>query len=201
MSKIIAINAGSSSLKFQLFEMPSEKVLTKGLVERIGLDNSIFTISVDDEKKSETTDIPDHSVAVKMLLNKLTEFGIIQDLNEIDGIGHRVVHGGEKFSDSVLLTDEMIEEIEEISELAPLHNPPISSESKRLKKFFQMCLQLPCLILLFTNQCLSNHIYTVCLMNTMKSSASANTVFTERLINMSLNAQQSFSAVRLKSFA
>ncbi len=69
------------------------------------------------------TDIPDHAVAVKMLLHKLTEFGIIKDLNEIDGIGHRVVHGGEKFSDSVLLTDETIREIEEISELAPLHNP------------------------------------------------------------------------------
>ncbi|MBU8786996.1 acetate kinase [Bacillus glycinifermentans] len=123
MSKIIAINAGSSSLKFQLFEMPSEKVLTKGLVERIGLDNGIFTISFDDQKKSETTDIPDHSVAVKMLLGKLTEYGIIKDLNEINGIGHRVVHGGEKFNDSVLLTDETIREIEEISDLAPLHNP------------------------------------------------------------------------------
>jgi acetate kinase len=77
----------------------------------------------DDEKKLKSTDIPDHSVAVKMLLDKLTKFNIIKDLNEIDGIGHRVVHGGEKFSDSVLLTDEMIHEIEEISELAPLHNP------------------------------------------------------------------------------
>ncbi|MDA1477609.1 acetate kinase [Bacillus changyiensis] len=123
MSKIIAINAGSSSLKFQLFEMPSEKVLTKGLVERIGLDNGIFTISVNDEKNIETTDIANHSIAVKMLLNKLTELGIIKDLNEIDGIGHRVVHGGEKFSDSVVLTDETIHEIEDISDLAPLHNP------------------------------------------------------------------------------
>lgn len=123
MSKIIAINAGSSSLKFQLFEMPSEKVLTKGLVERIGIADSVFTISVNGEKNTEVTDIPDHAVAVKMLLHKLTEFGIIKDLNEIDGIGHRVVHGGEKFSDSVLLTDETIREIEEISELAPLHNP------------------------------------------------------------------------------
>ncbi|MGG1082372.1 acetate kinase, partial [Bacillus subtilis] len=123
MSKIIAINAGSSSLKFQLFEMPSETVLTKGLVERIGIADSVFTISVNGEKNTEVTDIPDHAVAVKMLLNKLTEFGIIKDLNEIDGIGHRVVHGGEKFSDSVLLTDETIKEIEDISELAPLHNP------------------------------------------------------------------------------
>ncbi|MGE6628893.1 acetate kinase [Bacillus sp. NPDC077027] len=123
MSKIIAINAGSSSLKFQLFDMPEENVLTKGLVERIGMDNSIFTISVDGEKKTEVTDIPDHAVAVKMLLEKLTEFGIIKDLNEIDGIGHRVVHGGEKFSDSIVLTDEVIKEIESLSELAPLHNP------------------------------------------------------------------------------
>ncbi|MCC9089182.1 acetate kinase [Bacillus pumilus] len=123
MSKIIAINAGSSSLKFQLFDMPEETVLTKGLVERIGMDNSIFTISVDGEKKTEITDIPDHAVAVKMLLEKLTEFNIIKDFNEIDGVGHRVVHGGEKFSDSVLLTDEVINEIDQLSELAPLHNP------------------------------------------------------------------------------
>ncbi|MBK4212673.1 acetate kinase [Bacillus safensis] len=123
MSKIIAINAGSSSLKFQLFDMPEETVLTKGLVERIGMDNSIFTISVDGEKKTEVTDIPDHAVAVKMLLEKLTEFHIIKDFNEIDGVGHRVVHGGEKFSDSVVLTDEVINDIDQLSELAPLHNP------------------------------------------------------------------------------
>ncbi|APT45702.1 acetate kinase [Bacillus safensis] len=123
MSKIIAINAGSSSLKFQLFDMPEETVLTKGLVERIGMDNSIFTISVDGEKKTEVTDIPDHAVAVKMLLEKLTEFHIIKEFNEIDGVGHRVVHGGEKFSDSVLLTDEVINDIDQLSELAPLHNP------------------------------------------------------------------------------
>ncbi|MDC7795314.1 acetate kinase [Bacillus altitudinis] len=123
MSKIIAINAGSSSLKFQLFDMPKETVLTKGLVERIGMDNSIFTISVDGEKKTEVTDIPDHAVAVKMLLEKLIEFNIIKDFNEIDGVGHRVVHGGEKFSDSVVLTDEVINDIDQLSELAPLHNP------------------------------------------------------------------------------
>ncbi|KLL00178.1 acetate kinase [Bacillus pumilus] len=123
MSKIIAINAGSSSLKFQLFDMPEETVLTKGLVERIGMDNSIFTISVDGEKKTEVTDIPDHAVAVKMLLEKLIEFNIIKDFKEIDGVGHRVVHGGEKFSDSVVLTDEVINDIDQLSELAPLHNP------------------------------------------------------------------------------
>src|SRR6478735_2533047 len=104
MSKIMAINAGSSSLKFQLFEMPSETVLTKGLVERIGLDDAIFTITVNGEKQTEVTNIPDHGVAVSMLLNKLTETGIIKSLDEISGTGHRIVHGGEKFDDSALIT-------------------------------------------------------------------------------------------------
>ena len=123
MSKILAVNAGSSSLKFQLIEMPEENVLAKGLVERIGLENSVFTIEVDGNKDKTTTNIPDHEQAVKMLLEKLTASGVIISLNEIDGIGHRVVHGGERFSDSVRITDEVIEEIEDVSELAPLHNP------------------------------------------------------------------------------
>ncbi|WP_404459012.1 acetate kinase [Sutcliffiella horikoshii] len=123
MSKVIAINAGSSSLKFQLFEMPSENVITKGLVERIGLSDAVFTISVNGEKVTEITDIPEHGVAVKILLKKLIDLDIIQSFDEITGIGHRVVHGGEKFNDSVLITDEILGELEELSELAPLHNP------------------------------------------------------------------------------
>lgn len=123
MPKIIAINAGSSSLKFQLFNMPSEEVLTKGVVERIGFEDAIFNITVNGEKIKEVTPISDHAVAVKMLLDKLIELGIIQSFDEIEGIGHRVVHGGEKFSDSVLITDETLKEIEDLSDLAPLHNP------------------------------------------------------------------------------
>ncbi|QKS72055.1 acetate kinase [Paenalkalicoccus suaedae] len=123
MSKIMAINAGSSSLKFQLLEMPSEEVVTKGIVERIGMNDSIFTIEVDGEKKKEVADILDHAEAVKILLDKLTKYSIINSLDEIEGIGHRVVHGGEKFNDSVLITDDVINGIEEVSELAPLHNP------------------------------------------------------------------------------
>jgi acetate kinase len=123
MPKILAINAGSSSLKFQLLDMPEEIVVTKGLVERIGLNDSVFTIEVLGDKKTETIDIFDHSVAVKMLLDKLTGYKIINSYDEIDGIGHRVVHGGEKFSDSVLITEEILNEIDEVSELAPLHNP------------------------------------------------------------------------------
>ncbi|UCZ52279.1 acetate kinase [Bacillus shivajii] len=123
MSKIMAINAGSSSLKFQLLEMPEEAVVTKGIVERIGLDDAIFTIEVDGEKKEETTVIEDHAKAVKILLDKLVSYSIISSLDEIQGIGHRVVHGGEKFNDSVVINDEVIKGIEEVSELAPLHNP------------------------------------------------------------------------------
>jgi acetate kinase len=123
LAKIIAINAGSSSLKFQLLQMPQEEVLTKGLVERIGLNDSIFTIEVNGEKVKEIKDIQDHSEAVSMLLDKLIKHTIISSLDEIEGIGHRVVHGGEKFNDSVLITDENLKEIEEISYLAPLHNP------------------------------------------------------------------------------
>jgi acetate kinase len=123
MAKMIAINAGSSSLKFQLFEMPNEEVITKGIVERIGLNDSIFQISVNGEKQKDVLDIPDHEVAVKMLLDKLTTLGIIKSIDEIEGVGHRVVHGGEEFSDSVVITDEVIKKIEQLSELAPLHNP------------------------------------------------------------------------------
>ncbi len=123
MAKVIAINAGSSSLKFQLFEMPEETVITKGLIERIGLDDAVFNITVNGEKKSEVTDIPDHDVAVKMLLNKLTDYKIIESLDEIEGIGHRVVHGGEVFDDSVNITDDVLSKINELSDLAPLHNP------------------------------------------------------------------------------
>ena len=121
--KIMAINAGSSSLKFQLLEMPAEKVITKGLVERIGLNDSIFKISVNGEEVKTVKDIPNHSIAVKDLLNALVEHKIIASFNEIDGVGHRVVHGGEIFSDSVLITDQVLEQIESLNDLAPLHNP------------------------------------------------------------------------------
>ncbi|WML45658.1 acetate kinase [Neobacillus sp. PS3-40] len=134
MSKIIAINAGSSSLKFQLFEMPSEDVITKGLIERIGLNDSIFNITVNGEKIQEIVDIPNHEVAVKMLVDKLTNLGIIQSLSEIVGIGHRVVHGGEAFNDSVLITDSVIDKLEELSELAPLHNPANVTGIKAFKR-------------------------------------------------------------------
>jgi acetate kinase len=121
--KIMAVNAGSSSLKFQLLDMPSEVLLASGVVERIGLNDSIFTIKYDGKRNKEITSIPTHTVAVEMLLSKLVDLNILKTLEEIEGVGHRVVHGGELFSDSVVITDEVIKAIEDVCELAPLHNP------------------------------------------------------------------------------
>jgi len=123
MSKILSINAGSSSLKFQLFKMPEETVLAKGLIERIGLNDSVFKIKINDSENKEILNIPNHEVAVKKLLESLTSTGVIQSLTEIDAIGHRIVHGSERFNDSIKINDNVIHQIEEISELAPLHNP------------------------------------------------------------------------------
>src|SRR5690625_4290506 len=123
MSKIIAINAGSSSFKFQLFEMPDEKEIAKGLVERIGLDNGIFSITVDGEKETINQDFKNHEEAVNLMLEKLVENGVIKSISDIDASGHRVVHGGEVFDKSVLIADEVVREIQKLSELAPLHYP------------------------------------------------------------------------------
>ncbi|WP_225744291.1 acetate/propionate family kinase [Marinilactibacillus sp. Marseille-P9653] len=135
MSKTIAINAGSSSLKWKLFEMPEETVLASGIVERIGLNDSIFTIKYGEgQKYKEVLDINDHEVAVEMLLKQLTELNIIEDFDEITGVGHRVVAGGEIFQDSALVTDEVIDQIEDLSEFAPLHNPANATGIKGFRK-------------------------------------------------------------------
>lgn len=123
MSKTISINAGSSSVKWQLYSMPEEKVLAKGLIERIGLKDSISTVKFDGRSERQTLDIADHTQAVKILLDDLKRFEIIQSYDEITGVGHRVVAGGEYFKESALVTDDVLEKIEELSLLAPLHNP------------------------------------------------------------------------------
>ncbi|EOI03084.1 acetate kinase [Enterococcus moraviensis ATCC BAA-383] len=135
MSKTIAINAGSSSLKWQLYQMPNEEVIAKGIVERIGLNDSIFTIKYgNDEKYEEIVDIHDHDVAVKMLLDKLTELKILASYDEITGVGHRVVAGGEDFKDSVVIDDDVLAKIEKLADLAPLHNPANAMGIKAFKK-------------------------------------------------------------------
>lgn len=123
MAKIIAVNAGSSSLKFKLFEMENEEVITSGIVERIGLEDSIFTIKYKDEKDSKTLPIPTHKEAVNLLLDALIKKGIIASLDDIKGVGHRVVQGGSYFSDSAVVNDDVIGKISELAPLAPLHNP------------------------------------------------------------------------------
>ena len=121
--KVLSINAGSSSLKFQLYEMPEEKVLISGVFERIGIDGSFYTIKLNGEKIKNEIDLPDHKVAFETLVNELKENHILNDLSEIKGIGHRIVQGGDYFDKSVVATDDVIEKIEELSSLAPLHNP------------------------------------------------------------------------------
>lgn len=123
---ILVINCGSSSLKYQLIDNDSEKVLAKGLCERIGISGSAITHQpAGGEKVTTETDMPNHTVAVNMVIGKLTdrEVGVIGSLDEIDAVGHRIVHGGEKFAASVILTNEIIKQVEECNDLAPLHNP------------------------------------------------------------------------------
>lgn len=123
MTKVLAVNAGSSSLKFQLLEMPEADVLASGIVERIGLENGVFTLKYNGEKVSETLDIPDHHVAVDLVLKGLVEHKIVDALEEIVAAGHRVVHGGEYFTGSAICDEESVARVEELADLAPLHNP------------------------------------------------------------------------------
>jgi acetate kinase len=123
MKKIMAVNAGSSSLKFQLLEMPDEVVIAEGIVERIGLKDAYYTIKFNGDKHREVLPVENHGVAVDILLKDLIKQGIIKSLNEIVGVGHRIVHGGEKFDQSVLIDKAVVEEIRVLCDLAPLHNP------------------------------------------------------------------------------
>lgn len=123
MTKIISVNAGSSSLKFQLFDMPSETVLTSGNAERIGLEEGIFTIKVNGEKHVQNLPIPDHAVAVDLLLKALVEYKVVESLDEIKGAGHRIVQGGDYFKGSALVDEDVVNKVEELAPLAPLHNP------------------------------------------------------------------------------
>lgn len=121
--KIMSINAGSSSLKFSLFDMSNEEVLISGLFERIGIEGSGYTLKYKGDKIKVETELEDHSKAVQILLEKLIELKVISNLEEIEGIGHRIVHGGDKYTESVMVTDEVLDDIIRFSDFAPLHNP------------------------------------------------------------------------------
>ena len=126
LMKILVLNCGSSSFKYQLIDMDGEIVLAKGLVERIGIDGSkIKHTKTGKDPVSRVVDFPNHTVAIKYVLDMLIdpEYGVLKDLSELSAAGHRMVHGGEKFTSSVLVTPEVISAIEEVIHLAPLHNP------------------------------------------------------------------------------
>ncbi|MBN2504032.1 MAG: acetate kinase, partial [Bacilli bacterium] len=134
MAKIMAVNAGSSSLKFQLLEMPEEKVITSGIVERIGMKDSVFSIKQNGNKIEEISNIENHSVAVKQLLQKLLDLNIIHSYEEIEGVGHRVVHGASVITDSCVITDKEIAILESIVDLGPLHLGPNLTGIKAFKE-------------------------------------------------------------------
>lgn len=123
MYKIMAVNAGSSSLKFKLFEMPEEKVIAEGIFEKIGLSDPLFKIKYGTVEEKQRVNIKNHQDAVEMLLKVLVDKKIVSKLEEISGVGHRILHCGEFYNDSVLMTEESIKNVASVNDLGPLHNP------------------------------------------------------------------------------
>ena len=121
--KILAVNAGSSSFKFELVELPEKNVLASGLFEKVGIDGSFYTIKHNGEKIKKEVNLPDHAEAVKILMDELINMGIINSLQEIEGVGHRMAHGGTDYTKATLLTEEVLQDLRRFDELAPLHNP------------------------------------------------------------------------------
>ena len=121
--KILCVNAGSSSLKFQVYEMPEENVLINGYIEKIGEEDCFWTIKINGEKIKNSRPLKNHEEAVEVLIDELLNHKVVESLNEIKGVGHRVLHGGEKYSDSVIINDKVIEDIETLTKLGPLHIP------------------------------------------------------------------------------
>lgn len=139
--KILSVNAGSSSLKFQLYDMPEEKVLISGLMERIGVGNSFYTIKVDGQKIKKEVELNNHEQAFEVLVKELEENNVVKSLDEIKGIGHRVVQGGDYFDKTVVIDDEVLSKIEELSSLAPLHNPAAATGIKAAMEVFPNAVQ------------------------------------------------------------
>ena len=142
--KVLSVNAGSSTLKFRLYEMPEEKVLMKGTMDRIGLDGSNLSIRIGEEKIQKDIILNDHEDAVNALLKELLEQGVINSLDEIKTVGHRIVHGGNLYSSSVIMNDRVIHEIENISDLAPLHNPANLIGVRAFQKAIPTSIQVGC---------------------------------------------------------
>ena len=139
--KILSVNAGSSSLKFQLYEMPNEEVLISGVFERIGIENSFYTIKLNGEKIKKEVELPNHKVAFEILVNELIDNAVIKSCDEVKAIGHRTVQGGEKYDHTVVIDDEVINDMVKYSPLAPLHNPAAITGIKAAMEVFKDALQ------------------------------------------------------------
>ncbi|KAA8814188.1 acetate kinase, partial [Lactobacillus crispatus] len=136
MKKVLAINSGSSSFKYKLFSFPDEKVIASGMADRVGMDNAVFKIKLNDDKEYiKNTSIPDQEAAVSLLIENLKKFHVLKNLDELFGVGHRVVNGGEVFKDSVLIDKQKLQQIFDLGELAPLHNVP---EAMGIKAFMKI---------------------------------------------------------------
>lgn len=141
MKKILVINAGSSSFKFKVFSFPKEEVIAEGMADRVGLDDSSFELKLADKTKhSEKVDIPDQTTAVKILLDNLKKYQVVNDPTEIIGIGHRIVAGGETFKTSALITKDNLQQIYDLKEYAPLHDV---AEADVIKAFLELLPNIP----------------------------------------------------------
>lgn len=143
----MSVNAGSSSLKFSLFNMDNEECIASGYFERVGLEGGFYTIKYNGEKIKEEVEMPDHGVAVEVLLERLISLGIVTSLDEISGIGHRIVSGGEKYTKSVLVTDQVIQDLLDLKDFAPLHNP---AHVAAIKAFKEVLPEVPMVVVFDT---------------------------------------------------
>ena len=134
--KILSVNAGSSSLKFTMFEMPEENVIINGTFEKIGLDGSFYSIKFNGEKTKKEAVLKDHTDAVKILLDELINYKVIESYDEINGVGHRVLHGGSTYFDSIIVDEAVETKIEELFPLGPLHNPANLAGIRSFKEIF-----------------------------------------------------------------
>ncbi len=132
--KLLCVNAGSSSLKFQLFDMPKEKIIISGYIEKIGLEDSFWNTKVNGEKIRGEKYLKNHTEAVEVLIDELLKHKAVKSLSEIKGVGHRVLHGGEKYKESVLITDQVIQDIKDLTKLGPLHHPGNLAGIEAMKK-------------------------------------------------------------------
>ena len=140
--KILCVNAGSSSLKFQAYEMPEEKVLISGYIEKLGSKDCFWNVKINGQKIKSERFLKDHTEAAEVVLEELLKNNVVKSLDEIKAVGHRVVHGGEKYADSVVITDEVVEDIKSLTKFATLHHPGNLAGIASMQKAFPDAVQV-----------------------------------------------------------